>query len=162
MPSDFTIGQLAKAVGVNLQTIRFYERARLLQPLARLPSGYRVYGKEEAQRLFFIKRAQTLGFTLKEVSDLLNLRVKGKGTCTDVKRKTEEKLRAVETKIRQLRHIARTLGQLLEACDSGQTTDACPVLKSLAGKGEILQKAVSGSSKVSPGTPSSKTKARKS
>lgn len=75
MPARLTIGRLAKAVGVNIQTVRYYERLRLLGPSARRPSGYRIYGEDEERRLRFIKNAQALGFTLQEIAELLNLRV---------------------------------------------------------------------------------------
>jgi MerR family transcriptional regulator, copper efflux regulator len=74
MSSEITIGRVARAAGVTVQTIRYYERLRLLRPVTRRPSGYRLYGKDEILRLQFIKNAQALGFTLREVTELLNLR----------------------------------------------------------------------------------------
>ena len=79
MTAGWTIGQLAKVVDVNVQTVRYYERLRLLSPSARRPSGYRVYGEEEERRLRFIKNAQALGFTLHEIGELLDLRVSFEG-----------------------------------------------------------------------------------
>ncbi len=70
-----TIGKLAKEVGVNIQTVRYYERLKLLSPAARKPPGYRLYGGDNVRRLRFIKDAQALGFTLSEITELLNLRV---------------------------------------------------------------------------------------
>ena len=81
-----TIGQLAKAVGVNIQTVRYYERLRLFGPSARRPSGYRTYGEDEERRLRFIKNAQALGFTLHEIEEFLDLRVSSKARCGDVQR----------------------------------------------------------------------------
>lgn len=81
-----TIGQLAKAVGVNIQTVRYYERLRLLGPSARRPSGYRIYGGDEERRLRFIKNAQALGFTLQEIAELLKLSVTSTARCDDVQR----------------------------------------------------------------------------
>ena len=91
-----TIGQLAKAVGVNIQTVRYYERLRLLGPSARRPSGYWIYGEDEEWRLRFIRNAQALGLTLHEIEELLDLRVSSKDRCCDVQRKAEAKLRHVE------------------------------------------------------------------
>lgn len=91
-----TIGQLAKAVGVNIQTVRYYERLRLLAPSARKPSGYRIYSEDEEWRLRFIRNAQTLGFTLHELEELLDLRVSSKDRCSAVQQKAESKLRHVE------------------------------------------------------------------
>jgi MerR family mercuric resistance operon transcriptional regulator/MerR family gold-responsive transcriptional activator of gol and ges genes len=75
MASQLTIGQLAKSAGVHIQTVRYYERLHLLGPAARASSGYRLYGPEEVRRLRFIKNAKELGFTLREIAELLNLRV---------------------------------------------------------------------------------------
>ncbi len=134
MASALTIGTLAKAVGVNIQTVRYYERRRLLSPLARKPSGYRLYGEDALRRLHFIKNAQTLGFTLHEIADLLNLRVSAVARCGDVQRTAEAKLGQVEAKVRDLRALAHALQGLIQTCRAGQPTDRCPILKSLEDK----------------------------
>lgn len=126
-----TIGQLAKAVGVNVQTVRYYERRRLLDPSARRPSGYRIYGENEERRLRFIKNAQALGFTLHEIEELLDLQVSSKARCGDVQRKAEAKLKHVEAKVRDLQALARALRSLIRDCRAGQPTDRCPILQSL-------------------------------
>src|SRR5438876_227332 len=131
MASRVTIGRLAKAIGVNVQTIRYYERRRLLSPTVRTPSGYRVYGEEEVQRLRFIKNAQALGFTLQEVADLLNLRVSSAARCGDVQRRAQAKLAKVDAKLKDLESMARVLKDLIKSCRGGQPTDRCPILKSL-------------------------------
>lgn len=131
MESELTIGQLAKEVGVNVQTVRYYERRRLLNPAARKPSGYRLYGDEALRRLRFIKNAQALGFTLREIADLLSLRVSSSARCGDVQRKAQAKLVQVEAKIRDLRALDRALQGLIHACQAGQPTDRCPILKSM-------------------------------
>ncbi len=91
----FTTGQLGKAGGVNIQTIRYYERLKLLAPTNRKPSGYRVYDSDALRRLRFIKNAQTLGFTLRDITELLNLRVSATAHCGDVQRKAQAKLMQV-------------------------------------------------------------------
>lgn len=131
MASQLTIGQLAKSTGVHIQTVRFYERLHLLGPAARASSGYRLYGQEEERRLRFIKNAQALGFTLREIAELLNLRVSSRARCGDVQRKAKEKLQCVEAKARDLRSLARALERLIQTCRVGQPTDHCPILKSL-------------------------------
>jgi MerR family mercuric resistance operon transcriptional regulator/MerR family gold-responsive transcriptional activator of gol and ges genes len=131
MTAELTIGRLAKQVGVNLQTVRYYERLRLVTPADRKPSGYRVYDDEALRRLRFIKNAQALGFTLREVNDLLNLRISSIARCGTVQVKAQVKLRQVEAKVRDLQALARTLRSLIQACQAGQTTDRCPILKSL-------------------------------
>jgi MerR family transcriptional regulator, copper efflux regulator len=96
MATELTIGQLAKQVGVNIETLRYYERRHLLAPSARRPSRYRVYGPAELHRLRFIKNAQALGFTLDEIAQVLELRVATVAGCTGVRRKAEDKLEQVE------------------------------------------------------------------
>ncbi|HEV8540031.1 MAG TPA: heavy metal-responsive transcriptional regulator [Nitrospiraceae bacterium] len=137
MASGLTIGQLAKAGGVNIQTVRFYERLHLLAPTARTPSGYRVYGEEAVQRLSFIKNAQALGFTLREILELLNLRVSSNTRCGDVQRKAETKLAQVEAKARDLKALARVLKDLIRDCRAGQPTMRCPILKCLEKEREV-------------------------
>jgi MerR family mercuric resistance operon transcriptional regulator/MerR family gold-responsive transcriptional activator of gol and ges genes len=131
MTSAVTIGRLAKDVGVNIQTIRYYERLKLLAPTARMPSGYRLYGTAEVQRLRFIKNAQALGFTLQEIAELLNLRVNSAACCGDVQRKAQAKLAQVAAKVHDLEELARALKDLIRDCRAGQPTNRCPILKSL-------------------------------
>ncbi len=133
MASRLTIGQLAKAVGVNVQTVRYYERRRLLSPSDRKPSGYRLYGDEALKRLRFIKNAQALGFTLREIADLLSLRVTSTARCGDIQRKAQSKLIHVKGKVRDLQALARALEGLIRSCRAGQPTDRCPILKGLEG-----------------------------
>lgn len=126
-----TIGQLAKAVGVNIQTVRYYERLRLLGPSARRPSGYRIYGKNEERRLRFIKSAQTLGFALHEIAELLNLKGSARARCGDMQRKAEGKLGCVEAKIQDLQALARALRSLIRTCRAGQPVERCQILHHL-------------------------------
>jgi MerR family mercuric resistance operon transcriptional regulator/MerR family gold-responsive transcriptional activator of gol and ges genes len=135
MATGRTIGRLAKAVGVNIQTVRYYERRRLLAPTARMPSGYRLYGDQAVRRLRFIKNAQALGFTLREIAELLNLRINSAARCGDVLRKAQAKLTQVEAKVHDLEALAQALRDLIRACKAGQPTDRCPILKSLEEKG---------------------------
>lgn len=128
---DFTIGEAAKSVGVNLQTLRYYERRGLLKPFSRRNSGYRIYTMEEVKKLTFIKRAQELGFTLSEIKMLLNLKVTSTARCGDVKRKAELKLAEVKEKIRHLKGISKALSELIDSCREEKLTDQCPILQSL-------------------------------
>lgn len=131
MTTELKIGQLAKQVGVNIETIRYYERLNLLGPTSRLPSGYRLYNREAQRRLRFIKNAQALGFTLHEIEELLDLQVSSKARCGDVQRRAEAKLRHVEAKVRDLQALAKALRNLLHNCLAGQPTDRCPILQTL-------------------------------
>ncbi len=131
MMTELKIGQLAKQAGVNIETIRYYERRNLLGPTSRLPSGYRLYNHEAQQRLQFIKNAQVLGFALHEIEELLDLQVNSKARCGDVQRKAEAKLKHVEAKARDLQSLATALSRLIRTCRAEQPTDCCPILQSL-------------------------------
>jgi len=126
------IGALAKRAGVGIDTVRYYERAGLLAPRARLASGYRQYGELELARLRFIRRAQALGFTLKEVRQLLAL--SAQRDVARVKRSAQAKLADVEQRIAALEKIRKGLSTLIAACPGhGRATD-CPILKALGGE----------------------------
>ncbi|NJN70021.1 MAG: heavy metal-responsive transcriptional regulator [Nitrospira sp.] len=131
MAMERTIGRLAKVVGVNVQTMRYYERLNLLGPTGRKPSGYRLYGPNEERRLQFIKNAQSLGFTLHEIAELLNLRVSSTARCGDVQRRAQAKLKQVVAKLRDLHALAQALHRLIQSCRARQPTAHCPILTSL-------------------------------
>lgn len=130
-----TIGQVAEAAEVNIQTIRYYERRGLFPEPRRTPSGYRQYADEAVGRLRFIKHAQELGFSLQEIQELLGLRVRHGAACDAVERRTRAKIGVVERKIRDLQRMQRTLEQLAEACTARRPTDECPILEALADHG---------------------------
>lgn len=131
MRDQLTIGQVAKRSGVNFQTVRFYEKARIVLPLGRRDSGYRFYGEDAVKKIQFIKNAQALGFTLKEIKGLLKLRVRKKVQCNQVKSKAQTKLNQVQEKISSLRSLEKALKSLVKACCDQKTTDHCPVLQTL-------------------------------
>jgi Hg(II)-responsive transcriptional regulator len=126
-----TIGQLAAALGVNVQTIRYYERRGLVTAAGRTPAGYRQYGNDTIVRLRFIKHAQELGFSLAEIQTLLALRVRHGAGCEAMERKAREKIALVEKRIRDLRRLQRTLQRLAAACAQRQPTEDCPILEAL-------------------------------
>lgn len=131
MSSILTIGKLAKVVGVNIQTVRYYERRKLLKSKAKTPSGYRLYDDEALRKLRFIKNAQTLGFTLREIGELLKLRTTSTASCSGVQGKAQAKLMQVKEKVRELQALARTLQGLIQTCRAGQPVDGCSILMSL-------------------------------
>lgn len=134
MSGNMTIGGVAKLAGVNIQTVRYYERRGLLAPNGYRDSGYRLYAEEAVRKLRFIKNAQALGFTLNEISGLLRLRVSHRARCQDVKRKATAKLEDVREKILRLERMGRVLKALVSTCSRQGTTDHCPILKSLEGE----------------------------
>ena len=123
------IGQLAKRGGVGIDTVRYYERNGLLAPRDRLTSGYRRYGELEVARLRFIRRAQALGFTLKEIKDLLAL--SAQRDVGRVKRSAQAKLRDVETRIADLVRVRDGLATLIDACPGHGRSADCPILRAL-------------------------------
>ncbi len=126
-----TIGELAGAVGVNVQTVRYYERRGLLPKPKRRASGYREYLSSDVARLEFIRRAQALGFTLSEIEQLLALRVDPRTTPEDVHRAVEEKIEAVEAKISDLTRISGALRKMAAACHAHGPLGDCPFLEAL-------------------------------
>jgi Hg(II)-responsive transcriptional regulator len=126
-----TIGQVANAADVNIQTIRYYERRGLFPKPRRTNAGYRQYEGDAVRRLRFIKHAQALGFSLEEIQELLGLRVHAPSACRTIERKTRQKIAVVAQKVRDLQRLQRTLERLAEACAGRQPTDACPVLETL-------------------------------
>lgn len=126
-----TIGALAGAVGVNVQTVRYYERRGLLPKPKRRASGYREYLATDVARLEFIRRAQALGFTLSEIEQLLALRVDPRTTPEDVHRAVEEKIEAVEEKIRDLTRISGALRKMAASCHAHGPLGDCPFLEAL-------------------------------
>jgi MerR family copper efflux transcriptional regulator len=128
-----TIGEVASRAGIGVETIRFYERRGLLSEPARNPSGYRQYQEEDIARLFFIKRAKGLGFTLKEVKELLSLRLDPVAACAEVQRRAEAKIGDIEAKLKSLERMKKALVKLVATCQGHGETSNCPILESLDG-----------------------------
>jgi len=124
------IGKLAKRGGVGIDTVRYYERNGLLAPQSRLASGYRRYGQLELARLRFIRRAKALGFTLKEVKELLAL--SAQRDVGRVKRSAQAKLVDVERRIAALERVRDGLAKLIEACPGHGRAADCPILRALS------------------------------
>src|SRR6267378_250768 len=132
---SLTIGHLAREAGVNLETVRYYERQGLLAKPPRSASGYRLFPSDAAQRLRFIRRAQQLGFSLKEIRELLSLRVSRTTTSRDIRARAESKIADIEAKIRSLDSMKKTLRKLTNVCDACVPVAECPILESLDREG---------------------------
>jgi Hg(II)-responsive transcriptional regulator len=126
-----TIGQLAKQARVNRETVRYYERRRLLQRPSRSIAGYRVFSGETVKRLLFIRHAKMLGFSLEEIRELLALRVHSVGTCDRVRERAQMKITEIERKIDSLEQMKGVLSDLMSACMRRRKTNECPILNSL-------------------------------
>ena len=129
--SELRTGELAKQAGVNVESLRFYEREGLLPEPPRRPSGYRRYPADAVARVRFIKRAQELGFSLAEIRELLFIGTDPEGTCGEVKQHVDAKSYAVQKKIADLQRIEQALHELAERCPENTTSDQCPILQSL-------------------------------
>jgi len=126
------IGAMARRAGVGVDTVRYYERAGLLDPKQRLSSGYRRYSEDEVARLRFIRRAQALGFSLKEIQELLDL--SSRRDVARVKRTAEAKLRMIEERIAELQRMRQGLATLVAACPGHGRAAECPILRALGGE----------------------------
>ena len=129
-----TIGRLAGQVGLNLETVRYYERQGLLPKPPRTSSGYRIFSDEARRRLRFIKRAQALGFSLREIRELLSLRVSSLSNCAEIKNRAHSKLTEIEAKIKTLNSMKRSLQKLVHGCSDNLPLSECPILESLEGE----------------------------
>lgn len=131
-----TIGQVAQQAGVGVETVRFYERQGLLEQPARRESGYRQYREDVVARLRFIKRAKGLGFALKEIKELLVLRVDPETTCREVKEQARAKIADIEAKIQSLLRMKDALVKLMATCRGRGPSSECPILDALEKEGE--------------------------
>ena len=130
--AEYFVGQVAKEVGINIETVRYYEKLKLLPKPKRKESRYRIYDETDLKRLLFIKRAKELGFTLKEIKELFDLRIDSEAKCGDVKHLTEHKLKDVENRIRDLKRIENVLVKLINQCVNVEvSSDECPILESI-------------------------------
>ncbi len=135
--TTFSIGELAKRAGVNIQTIRFYEREGVLRPTAKRHSGYRIYNEASLKKLRFIRHAKELGFSLKEINELLNLKIKSVPRCEKVRGKAQTKLIEIQDKIVHLRRLEKTLKGLVSDCENRVVSDCCPILTKMEFSDEV-------------------------
>ena len=125
------VGEVAKRAVVNLQTIHYYEREGLLPKPPRTASNYRIYTTEAVRRVRFIKRAQELGFALRDIKELLSLRAAPRTRCGDVRQQARAKLQDIEEKIGTLQGMRRALTKLIGECSGRGPITACPILEAL-------------------------------
>ncbi len=126
--SELTIGRLAEAAGVNVESIRYYQRIGLIEEPVKPQQGFRKYPVRAVEHIKFIKRAQQLGFSLHEIAELLEL---GEGHCRDVRKRAEKKRDKIEGQIRDLQALHDTLSQLIGACRAGKNAHQCPIVEAL-------------------------------
>jgi MerR family mercuric resistance operon transcriptional regulator len=125
---ELTIGRLARAAGVNVETIRYYQRIGLIDEPGKPEHGYRKYSTATVEQIMFVKRAQQLGFSLQEIADLMAL---GDGHCHDVREHAEKKREKIDSQIQDLQALRKTLDQLINACRAGADKHKCPIVETL-------------------------------
>ena len=130
MAEDLTIGLLAHAAEVNVETIRYYQRRGLLEEPAKPPRGRRRYPSAAVRRIRFVKRAQQLGFTLEEVKSLLQL--EDDQSCRETRLLAEQKLLVIERRLADLTRVRRVLKGLIAKCVEGNRPRSCPIIASLS------------------------------
>lgn len=130
---SYSIGQLAHAAGVRTSTLRYYERAGLLQPAGRAGGNYRAYGVEELERLRFIRAAQASGFSLKDIATMLSLRDGTSEPCTEVQELIRARLEDVAGRAKDLRRVERVLRASLRMCREHEREGRCEVIEKLSG-----------------------------
>ena len=124
-----TIGRVAEVAGVNVETIRYYQRRGLMQEPHKPTQGHRLYGEDAIKRVRFIKRAQALGFTLEEIASLLEL--DDAQACAATRAITSHKLEVIEMKLSDLAAMRKALTTLLRQCDLSAMKGNCPIIHAL-------------------------------
>jgi MerR family mercuric resistance operon transcriptional regulator len=133
--ANTTIGKVAKAAGIGVETIRFYERRGLLAEPLRSDSGYRLYPKSTVHRLRFIRRAKSLGFTLAEIGELLSYSASPAAGCQDVRDRARVKIVDIDDRVSQLLAMKKALEGLVEQCSGVGPATECPILEALEEEG---------------------------
>jgi MerR family mercuric resistance operon transcriptional regulator len=128
---EYTIGRLAIAADVNVETIRYYQRIGLIDEPSKPLQGFRKSPHETLEQILFIKRAQQLGFSLQEIAELLEL---GEGHCRDIRERAEQKRDKIESQIKDLQALHETLNQLIKSCHNDKGTQKCPIVETLIGR----------------------------
>jgi Hg(II)-responsive transcriptional regulator len=128
---SLTIGKLAKKAGVNIETIRYYERRGLLPKPKRKDSGYRQYSEDIVKHIQLIRHAKDLGFSLKEINELLSLKLDPKTPCSKIKDRAETKISDIEDKAKNLQRMKKALVKLTKACNGKGHVSECPILEAL-------------------------------
>ena len=125
------IGELAAATGVDVETIRYYEREKLLAPPGRRANGYRAYGKEQLERLAFIRHCRALDIPLADVRRLLEFFERPARDCSDIDRLIDEQLSRVRARLKSMRALERQLAELRKRCDANHAAHECGILHEL-------------------------------
>lgn len=129
--TSLTIGQVARGSGTSIDTVRFYERKKLIAPICRKASGYRQFHPRVVNHIAFIRSAKALGFTLKEIGDLLSIWQNPCATACEIKQKAEDKIADIDAKIKQLSKMRKELQNLTDACSGYGPVNQCPIIEGI-------------------------------
>ena len=129
--NTLTIGKVARRAGIGVETVRFYEREGLIEDPPRRESGYRQYPQETIARIRFIRRSKELGFSLREIKELLALRIDPETSCEDILERAKVKIAEIDKKVQTLGRMKRALVKLAAACSGRAPTSECPILEAL-------------------------------
>jgi len=134
------IGQVSKKTGITVEAIRFYEKEGLIDTPPRTSSGYRDYSTDQLQIISFIRKAKELGFSLKEIKEIMELRYTPGTTCGDIKRKAEEKVAIITERIDLLLRVKNSLNTLIESCTEESPVATCPIIELLSHENQRIDR----------------------
>tara|TARA_R110002073_G_scaffold245940_1_gene408693 strand:+ start:6343 stop:6789 length:447 start_codon:yes stop_codon:yes gene_type:complete len=139
MAAHYTISQLAKAAGIPVTTVRYYERIKLVVPETRSTGNYRLYSDDSLKKLMFIRAAQAIGFTLEDIKSLLATESGKTPTCGSVQKLIETRFADIEDKLKDLRHVRKVLKSALAQCHEQKRSDRCHVVTELRANESTLR-----------------------
>lgn len=129
--TTLTIGRAAREAGVSVETIRFYERRGLIPQPPKPKDGYRLYTPETVERIRFIQKAQEIGFSLRNIDELLSLRAHPETDCAEVRERAAAKIADVDHKIAELKRVRAALEKVVASCPGHGALSACTILEAL-------------------------------
>ena len=128
---NYQAGEFSKLAGINSETLRYYEKSDLLVPVGKTDAGYRLYSDDSLKQINFIKQAKAFGFSLKEIKELLNLRINNSKNRKQAREKAQEKLIEVRAKIKNLKLLEGTLKNLIDDCKNNKSSKCCPIIEKM-------------------------------
>ena len=128
---NYQAGEFSKLAGINSETLRYYEKNDLLIPVGKTEAGYRLYSDDSLKQINFIKQAKAFGFSLKEIKELLSLRINNNKSRKQAREKAQEKLIEVRAKIKNLKQLEGTLKTLIDDCKNNKSSKCCPIIEKM-------------------------------
>jgi len=128
---NYQAGEFSKLAGINSETLRYYEKNDLLIPVGKTEAGYRLYSDDSLKQINFIKQAKAFGFSLKEIKELLSLRINNNKSRKQAREKAQEKLIEVRDKIKNMKQLESTLKNLIDDCKNNKSSKCCPIIEKM-------------------------------